>query len=66
MKNFSSIMFVLLLMFFSSPTFSQTIGGPPGGKMYDQRLCSVRPGSQGTECTVEHPEGLCTTLRRCS
>jgi len=40
--------------------------GNPGGKIYDNRLCSVKPGeNKGTECRIENPEGLCLEYSTC-
>lgn len=60
--------FVPLLLFVGIFGFSangQVIGGGEG-KIYDNRLCSVKPGENaGTECKIENPHGLCTNYSTC-
>lgn len=60
--------FIPVLLFVGFLGFSatgQTMGGD-GGKIYDNRLCSVKPGENGgTECRIENPQGLCSTYSTC-
>lgn len=62
----TSALFGIVFLFATVPTSTaQTMGGS-GDKIYENRLCDLRPGSQGgTECTRENPEGLCTTYVKC-
>ncbi|QYH37351.1 hypothetical protein GYM62_00425 [Algoriphagus sp. NBT04N3] len=62
-KLFIPVILIAGLLGFSAT--GQTMGGD-GGKKYDNRLCSVKPGENaGTECQIENPEGLCTEYSKC-
>ena len=64
---------IYFVAFFLTASFGLSIGvngqgsiGGDGSKIYDNRLCSVKPGEiAGTECRIENPQGLCNTYSTC-
>lgn len=56
---------VLFAGFFGFLAFGQTMAGS-GGTIYENRSCYPRPGTTGTECVIENPQGLCTEKSVCA
>ncbi|MCH7398442.1 hypothetical protein MM236_10600 [Belliella sp. DSM 107340] len=69
MKNFMKlIMGAFFVLLTSNMLIAQDESLPPVGEVgttYDQRLCTVKPQHNGTECQIIHPEGLCSTISAC-
>jgi hypothetical protein len=63
--KYASLTVIMVLGFAFSSSGQASVGGS-GGDIYDNRLCSVKPGeNKSTECQIVNPHGLCTIYSTC-